>query len=60
MSPELREDTKERKTFGSKLVPPIWGDHLKMPSFAPLRRHNSLDERSPSKRERGVRQESII
>lgn len=60
MSPEVRVDTRERKTFSGRLAPPIWGDHLKVPSFAPLRRHNSLDGRSPREIITATRQESMI
>lgn len=59
LSPEFRMDTNERKPF-NKLAPPIWGDHLRVPSFAPLRRHNSLDGRSPSKHDGSRRQESMV
>jgi len=44
LSPELKNP---RNTWnGPKILPPIWGDHLCVPSFAPLRRHNSLNGQS--------------
>eukprot|EP00970_Alexandrium_tamarense_P007043 scaffold1230_cov201-Alexandrium_tamarense.AAC.4 len=45
MSPEYRSDNNIRSPVGEqiKFAPPIWGDHMKRDSFAPLVRSNSFD-----------------